>query len=148
MQRPLHRQFERCAEAGDGDKLTSRCRLAHTQRFGFNAVQDIHNAPILQPGLIIQKTTQLLRQLGHRALGMFTGFEPVVMDASATDIRPEFSDGRQGQDRFQQIAEFILPRAGHQEVPEGAEAAPLVGIVDDITLTHDLLKQVTLATFP
>jgi hypothetical protein len=58
------------------------------------------------------------------------------------------TDGRQGHHLFQKLVQFFLAGWGHQEVPEGAKVAPLVGLGDGIVLTHDLLQQRPLAPFP
>ncbi len=61
--------------------------VAQGQRLGLDAVQDVHDAAVLQPGLVVQKAPQLLRQLRHRALGVLAGLQPVVVDARACGHR-------------------------------------------------------------
>ena len=52
------------------------------------------------------------------------------------------------QHAVEQRAQFVLPVARHQEVPESAEAAALVGLVDEVALTQDVLQQRALAAVP
>ena len=52
------------ADGGVGDFHESACWCGFTQcqGFAFDATQEIHDAAVFQPGLIIQKAAQLLRQ--------------------------------------------------------------------------------------
>jgi len=111
-------------------------------------VQQVQDAAVLQKGPVVQEAAQLLRQLGHRSLSVFAGFQPVVMHAAGARLRLQRRDGGQRQHLVQPFGEFLLTPARHQEVPEGTEAAALIGVADGVALAHDLVEQRTLGTFP
>ena len=49
---------------------------------------------------------------------------------------------------MQQLGQFFLARRRHQELPEGAEAAALVGIGNGVALAENLREQLALAAAP
>ena len=50
--------------------------------------------------MVIKVAPKLLGEVGHRALGLFTRLQPVVVDAPKAPIRRELADGLQGQYLF------------------------------------------------
>ena len=123
-------------------------RRAQGQRLALDAVQQVQDAAVLQKGPVVQKAAQLLRQLGHGALRVFAGFQPVVVHAAGARLGLQGRHRGQCQHLIQPLGQFLLPAAGHEEVPEGAEAAALVGVTDGIALAHDLVEQRALGAFP
>ena len=148
VQRALQRQLDRRAGEGDLYRRAGRRRGAQGQRLALDAVQQVHDAAVLQPGLVVEEATQLLRELRHRALGVLARLQPVVMHAAGAGIGVELGHRGQGEDLVEQVAELFLAPARQQEVPERAEAAALVGVGDGVALAHDLLEQRALAALP
>jgi hypothetical protein len=60
------------------------------------------------------------------------------MDASHPGIRR--SDLWQALDLFQQVGELALPLVREKQIVEGAKAATLVGVRDQLTVTKDLVE--------
>ena len=114
----------------------------------FNAAQDVHDAPVLQPGLVVEKPAQLLGEPGHGALGVFTGLEPVVMYPPQARFGLHGLYRRQGQHLRQQPAQLLLAGRRHEKIPEGAETPALVRIGDGVPLAHDLFQERSLGALP
>ncbi len=61
VQRPLHGQLDERGGVGDAHHVVCRRRcFAQGERLGFDAVQDVHDAAVFQPGLVVEKAAQLL----------------------------------------------------------------------------------------
>ena len=148
VERPLHGQLDLRRRIGHAHHRPRGRRAAQRQHLGLDAMQNVHDATVLQPGLIIEETPQLLRKLSHSALCVFTGLQPVVVHATGTRIGFELGHRRQGQHPLQQGRQLFLPAARHQEIPEGAETSSLIGIGNRIALAHDLLQQRAFRAFP
>ena len=71
-----------------------------------------------------------------------------MVHAPQAGLGPQRTDGRQRHHLGQPLAEFFLSAAGHQKVPEGTEAAALVGVADGIARAHDFIEQGALGAFP
>ena len=93
MQRPFHRQFDIGGGIGNLHEFAGRRLAAQGDGFAFDAAQDVHDAAVFQPGLVVKKTAELLRELGDRALRVLAGFQPVVMDAPGAAIALQFTHG-------------------------------------------------------
>ena len=120
------------------------------QRHGvfFDALQDIHDAAVLKEHLIVNEAPELLGELPHRAKRMLPGVLPIVVDPTHSGIRAHACDGRQGHHAGEVVGEFLAAIAGHQEIPERLEAAPLVGIGDGVATLHDVVQQFVLGPSP
>ena len=122
-----------------------RRRIAQRQGFGLDAVQQIHDAAVFQPGLVVQKAAQLLRQLGHGALRVFARLQPVVVHAAQAGVGRHGGYWRQCQYTVEQLGQLFLARLGHQKIPKRTKALALVRVADRIALAHDVLQQVPLS---
>ena len=121
-----------------------------TEREGaaLERADDLHDAPVLEPDLIVEESSQLGREPGDGALGALARFHPIVMDAPELRVGRQSAHGGQGEGRVQHRAQGLLPLRGHEEVPERPEAASLVRIGDDIALPQDILQQLAFAALP
>src|SRR5690606_13220710 len=124
---------------------TGRRRVADGERMLLELADHGHDAAVLEPRLIVEVAAQLLGQPGHRALRDLAGAEPIVVDALQARIRSERRHRLEVEDALEQRAELLLPRRGHQEIPERVEASALVGRGDRIMLAEDLLEHLALA---
>src|SRR5690606_23800729 len=73
------------------------------------------------------------------------GAEPIVVNAFEAPIRGKRRHGVEVEDALEQRAKLLLPRRGHQEIPERVEASALVGGGDRVVLAEDLLEHLALA---
>ena len=144
----LHGQCNVCAGLRHFHHVAGCRRVAQRQRLAFDAVQDVHDAAVFLPGLIIEKTAQLLGQGGDGALGMFARFHPVVVNAAGAGVRVQVGHSGQCQHAIEQRGQLLLPAAGQQKIPEGAKALALVGIGYRFALAHDVFEQCALAALP
>ena len=80
-QRPVHDQFNLRRAVIDRREASRRRLFPEFHRLAFNALNQGHDAPVFQPGLIVKVFAKLFRQTGDRALCRLTGLQPVVMDA-------------------------------------------------------------------
>ena len=67
------------------------------QGLGLDAMQDVHDAAILQPDFVVQKAPQLLRELRHGGLRLLTRLQPIVVNALEAQVRHQGGHGRQLQ---------------------------------------------------
>ena len=79
---------------------------------------------------------------------MLAGFEPVVVDPFQARVGRKFQHRFELQHPLEQLGEFVLPRARHEEVPERAKAAALVRVGDQVAFAQDVLQQLPLAAVP
>ena len=111
-------------------------------------MQDVHDAAVLDPRLVVEEPAQLRRELGNGALRVLAGFEPVIVYAPGAGIGAQRRDGRLGENPLQQPGQLLLPIARHQEVPERTKAPSWSRIRDGVTLAHDVFEQAPLDSFP
>ena len=111
-------------------------------------MQNIHDPAILQPGSIVEEAAQLLRESRHGALGVLSGFKPVVVNATGAGIGACLGDGRLGEHPLDQPGQLLLPVSRHQELPECVEAPALIGIRNCVAVAHDVLEQRSLGPLP
>src|SRR5690606_3830545 len=88
---------------------------------------------------------QLLGQPRNGALRDLAGAEPIAVDALQAPIRGERRDGLEVEDALEQSAKLLLPRRGHQEIPERVGAAALIRRGERVVLAEDLLEHFALA---
>jgi hypothetical protein len=60
------------------------------------------------------------------------------MDPAQARLGSKRRDGGQRQHLLEPLGQLLLPAAGHEEIPKGAEAAALVGVADGIALTGSM----------
>ena len=88
-------------------------RIAQAQSLGFDTMQQVHDAAVFKPGLVVQKATQLLRQQSHRALRMLTRLHPVVVHTPQALVGRQLSHGRQRQHMLEQHRQLLLAGLRH-----------------------------------
>ncbi len=147
-QRPLQRQRDVRTHGVDLHHRTAGRRPAQRECFALDAAQQLQDAAVLHEGPVVQEAAQLLRQLRHGALRVFAGLQPVVVHAAGARLGVQRRHRRQRQHLVEPSGQRLLPPAGHQKVPERAEAAALVGVADGVALAHDLIEQRALAARP
>ncbi len=54
--------------------------------------QDLDDAPVLEPRLVVDEATQLRSERRHRSLRVVPGVEPVLMDAPNASVRAQRRD--------------------------------------------------------
>src|SRR5690554_1674794 len=108
VQRSIQRQVKLDPGLVQGGDVVVWRLFAQGQRAALDTAYQVHDALVLQPGLIVEIAAQLFRQSGDGTLCRLTGFQPVVVHAQQPPIRLQTLYWRQGKDLVQQLGQLLL----------------------------------------
>lgn len=141
----LHRQRDgRRGGIELGDQVAHR-GVPHGQGRTLDGPQQLDDATVLEPDLVVEEAAQLLGAAEDRLLGALGGVEPVEVDAAQTAVDV---DGIEVHELLEEAGELVTAGTRQEKVVEGLEAATLIGVGDGVAFADDLVEQLTLATLP
>ena len=107
-ERPLHGQDDVEVDAvdlGGEGRVDVGARRRHVvadrERAGLDAPQDVHDAAVLRPHLVVEEAAQVLGEDTDGGLGLLAGVEPVVVDAAHAAVWP--ARGARPDDRADRV---------------------------------------------
>ena len=93
IERPFQRQIDIRRGFVQFHKDAGGRILADRQRALFHASNELHDAAVLEPCLIVEIAPQLFREARDGPLGYLAGLEPIVMDAAQSPFRRKLAHG-------------------------------------------------------
>src|SRR5580700_181088 len=115
------------AKSGRSNGSSVGGAVAQGERVLLDLAKKLHDAPILEPCLVVEIATKLARHARDRSLCDLAGFEPIVVDSQETTIGLELAHGGESKGSLEHLREFVLPLRRHEQVPERPEGCPLIG---------------------
>ncbi len=119
--------------------------LPNFERRTLDVAHEVEDATVLHPDLVVEESAQLLGDPADSSLSAFSGFRPVVVNASHASVGLDLIEGG---DPVEQLRQLALAGLGEEEVIESLEALSLIGMRDLRAAAHEISEQRPLAAVP
>lgn len=144
----FHRERDVRRSGGDRGEQPDWRPIADGNCVLLDHAQDLDDAPVLEPRLVVDEATQLRSERRHRSLRVVPGVEPVVMDAPNASVRAQRRDRCQRCDTTKSLGQLVLVGDGAEDLPERPEAGALVRRRDHVALAEHVAEQLALRAVP